>query len=237
MLAISRKNARSVLCFFRAPSLILCGVYSVRYSNFYAAFELIDDAAARAASTSTEISAGAWFACEDICKRNGLNYGLVRTDILKLRASVARMCDNEITFAKRNLLKWYHDGKASEWPHLEAYARVVFVMAWETVLAEERYSATSRSTRAVIAVYSVMSQWTPSGNCTAPPLPSIEEHARLRFPGLTPNAFSNMLSPSTCVQTSRPCVVSVSQCAAVCCVPCAVCRVYVCCRVLIIKSL
>ena len=55
------------------------------------------------------------------------------------------MCDNEITFAKRNLLKWYHDCKASEWPHLEAYARVVFVMArWETVLvAEERYSASA----------------------------------------------------------------------------------------------
>ena len=114
-----------------------CGVYSVRYSNFYAAFELIDPAA-RAASK--EISAGAWFACEDICKRNGLNYGLVRTDIMTLRASVAGLCDNEIASAKRNLLKWYHDGKASEWPHLKAYARVVFVMAWETVLAESLFS-------------------------------------------------------------------------------------------------
>ena len=160
-----------------------------------------------------------------ICKRNGLNYGLVRTDIMTLRASVAGLCDNEIASAKRNLLKWYHDGKASEWPHLEAYARVVFVMAWETVLAESLFSylkINKSGHRSVLSNESMDAIWQLHGTTFA-----VDRTAcAFTFPRLDSQRILNMLSPSKCVVASVQCPDFV-LCAAMlpCAAVCAVCRV------------
>ena len=41
---------------------------------------------------------------------------------------------------KKNLLRWYNKGGAKAYPDLESFARCVFVMAFETVLAESLFS-------------------------------------------------------------------------------------------------
>ena len=109
-----------------------------RYKNYFECFELIDPAASNL--EVNDEGSGAWYACREICRRRELDYDKVRTDILALRADAPGLPQFDREDLKKNLLRWYNKGGAKDWPHLESFARCVFVMAFETVLAESLFS-------------------------------------------------------------------------------------------------
>lgn len=112
-------------------------VGAATYTNYFKCFELIDPAL-----NEIDNSDGKWLACEEICRRCGLNYRSVREEIITMhdytRGGGISYVDFELL--KKNLLRWYHKKGASQWPAIESFARVIFSIAWETVLAEGLFS-------------------------------------------------------------------------------------------------
>ena len=124
------------MCHFRSHTLT-CSLCS-RYKNYFECFELIDPAAPNLQANDED--SGAWYACHEICRRRELDYNKVRTDVLALRAYAPGFAQFDREDLKKNLLRWYYKGRAKAWPDLESFARCVFVMAFETVLAESLFS-------------------------------------------------------------------------------------------------
>ena len=108
------------------------------YMPFFEAMELIDPTA----PMQIGIKDATWEAVRDICNRNGIDYSLVRTQIITMRGDACDYSDRDMIHAKENLLKYYHDRYKNEstLQELNDYARIIFVLPFETVLIESMFS-------------------------------------------------------------------------------------------------
>jgi hypothetical protein len=114
------------------------------YMPYYLAMELIDPTA-----PDTVVSNTTWSAVEDLCDRYSLDFNELRSEIIEMRGDAVDLNRRDAQACKQNLLCFYNhrvqdvpvgSGGAKRYLKVEAYARVVFTLPFETVLIESLFS-------------------------------------------------------------------------------------------------
>ena len=110
------------------------------YMSFYSAMELIDPTA-----PGGPVSIKTWEAVEILCKKYHLDYTNVRREILEMRDNSVDLSIADGALCKSNLLSFYRNNYnnlpvGQRRYCLEAYAKVIFQLPFETVLIESLFS-------------------------------------------------------------------------------------------------
>ena len=110
------------------------------YTSFYSAMELIDPTA-----PGGQVSIETWEAVEVLCKKYDLDYTNVRREILEMRDNSVDLSIADGALCKSNLLSFYRNNYnnlpvGQSRYCLEAYAKVIFQLPFETVLIESIFS-------------------------------------------------------------------------------------------------
>ena len=114
------------------------------YMPYYCAMELIDPTA-----PDMPVKDSTWAAVKDLCDRYTLNFKELKTEIIEMRGDAEELSRKDTIACRQNLLRYYHDrvqdipegsGGAKRYLKVEAYARIVFILPFETVLVESLFS-------------------------------------------------------------------------------------------------
>lgn len=86
-----------------------------------------------------------WEAVRDICGRYSLDFQALKDELLEMRDNSEELSRADVKLCNENLLAYYHrraadDIAGTRYLHVEAFAQIVFVLPFETVLIESLFS-------------------------------------------------------------------------------------------------